>query len=636
MLSTALNHSKLFYFMQFIIFIDYKRISFYYGITVYYSLFKSSRLEVSMYRLKLFLNSFLALFAVMRLTGMETKNPVSIILFIIFLFIFSGLNSDRTESHIASKDPYIAAVLALIFCSFTLAAKYETILGTMTSTLFCTIILLFTWFGLFLIYFYLSIWLLQAAAQLHITGNTYSSAWLNVVTVICCMLCWSFYFLHEYPGVMTPDSINQYAQVIGAYSLSNHHSIVHTALIGLFYNLGLSLTGNVTFGLALYTLAQMFFMALAAGYVVRTMQKANIITPVIIITILFYALMPYHGIYAVTIWKDIPFAGCFTLFSAALMRFLLRGNAAATSGRAPKLCIGEYFSLVIPYVFSGIMLCLLRTNGWYAFLISLPFILLVYRRSWRAMLPIHAVILLLVLFVRYPVMHVYDIRQADFVESLSVPIQQLARVVAQNEGMEESQIAFVEHIMDVTKVAEVYQPDVSDSIKNLVRESGSDYLETHKGAFFKNWFFIGLSHPKTYFDAFVAQTVGFWYPDVSYQAGLADGIYPNDFGLSWQPVLSGSAVVKIREILFKLQDLIPLYGMMWSMGFMLWTLILTIALSIREERTANAVLALPVLLLMFTLIIATPVATEFRYAYALFFGMPVYLIAPFVREKSGT
>lgn len=250
------------------------------------------------------------------------------------------------------------------------------------------------------------------------------------------------------------------------------------------------------------------------------------------------------------------------------------------------------------------------------------------------MLPIHAVILLLVLFVKYPVMQVYDIRQADFVESLSVPVQQIARVVAHNEGMSEEQIAFVRQLMDVTKVGETYQPDVSDGIKNLIRANGSQYLESHKGEFFKNWFLIGLSHPKTYFDAFVAQTAGFWYPDVSYQTGLADGIYPNDFGLQWQPVLSGNAVVKIREILFKLHDLIPLYGILWSMGFMLWVLILTIALSLRNEQSANALIGLPALLLILTLILATPVATEFRYAYALFFGMPVFLTAPFVRERS--
>lgn len=584
-----------------------------------------------MYRFKLFLNSFFSLFAIMRLTGMETRSPVSIIIFIMLLYIFRSLNSDGIESHIAPKDPLIAAVLSLIFSGFTLAARYEGILGGLTSRLFCAIILLFTWFGLFLIYFYFSIWLLQAAERLHITGNAYSSAWLSVVTVIACICCWLFYFLHEYPGVMTPDSINQYAQVIGAYGLSNHHSIVHTALIGLFYSIGLSITGNAHVGLALYTLAQMLFMALTAGYVVKTMQKANIITPVIIITILFYALMPYNGIYAVTIWKDIPFAGCMTLFSAALLRFLLRGDA---SGHAPKLHVSEFFTLVLPYIFSGIMLCLLRTNGWYAFLVSLPFILFLFRRSWKSMLPIHAVILLLVLFVKYPVMQVYEIKQADFVESLSVPVQQLARVIACNESLSSEQLTFVENIMDVTKVAEVYQPDVSDNIKNLIRESGNDYLETHKGDFFRHWFFIGLSHPKTYFDAFVAQTVGFWYPDVSYEVGLADGIYPNAFGLSWQPILHGNAVIKLKEVLFKLHELIPLYGALWSMGFMLWVLILTLTLCLRNEKPANALIGLPVLLLMLTLIIATPVATEFRYAYALFYGMPLFFTAPFVDQKS--
>lgn len=583
-----------------------------------------------MYHLKILISSFFALFAVMRLTGMETGNPFSVILFIVLLYIFHALNSDASESRMEPKDPPLCAVLSLCFATFTVAAKYETICAELTSGLFCAVVLFFTWFGLFLIYFYFSIWLMPTAGRLHITGNAYSPTWFPIVAVAACMLCWLPYFLYEYPGVMTPDSINQYAQIIGAYELSNHHSIVHTALIGLFYHIGTTLPGDAHFGLALYTLAQMLFMALVAGYVVKTMQTAYIKTPIIIVSILFYALMPYNGIYAVTIWKDIPFAGCVTLFTAALVRFLLRGSASHFTKPRPS----EYFTLVLPYVLSGAMLSLLRANGFYAFLASLPFILFIYRKSLKIMLPVHAAILALVLFVKYPVMQVYDVRQPDFVESLSVPVQQLARVIANGESVTGEQLEFLESIMDVTKVSDLYTPDVSDNIKNLIRESGNDYLEAHKSEFFKNWFLIGLSHPKTYFDAFVSQTSGFWYPDVSYEVGLADGIYTNDFGLYWQPVLHGGIAVKIREVLFKLQDLAPLYGALWSIGMMLWMLLFTLALSIRIGKPANVLAGLPILFLMLTLIIATPVATEFRYAYTVFFCMPVLLTAPFVGAKN--
>ena len=165
-------------------------------------------------------------------------------------------------------------------------------------------------------------------------------------------------------------------------------------------------------------------------------------------------------------------------------------------------------------------------------------------------MPIHLTILALVLFVKYPCMNVYEIKQADFVESLSVPVQQIACVIAQNKSLSEEELNFVSHIMDVTQVASKYQPNVSDNIKNLIRETGSDYLEAHKTEFFQVWLSIGLSHPKAYFDAYVAQTNGYWYPDVAYDVGLAEGIYPNEFGLSWQPILRGNIVVKIKEILF--------------------------------------------------------------------------------------
>lgn len=589
-----------------------------------------------MYYLKIFIKSFLSLFAIMRVIGMSTKNPVSAILFLIILYVFAKLHSDHVEGHIVSGDMTLSAILSVLFSVFTVSAKYPVILGNMSNWLLCAGTLFFTTAGLLLVYYYLCIWFLQTASTLNLTGSGYSYAWIPFLTVLICLLCWLPYFLYEYPGVMTPDSVDQYAQVIGTYKLSNHPSVVHTALIGIFYRMGLSLTGDIHMGLALYTAAQMLFMAFAAGYVVRTLQQADVIMPVLVLTICFYALMPYNGAYAVTIWNDIPFAGCMTLFAAALMRFLLRGSFASSADAIPRLKLSEYFTLLLPYVLSGVLLCLLRTNGCCVLVLSVPLILITYRKWMKVMIPVHLILLILVLFIKYPVMHVYEIPQADFVDSLSIPVQQIARVIANGESLTESEAEFVSLLMEPDQAADSYQPAVSGNIQNLIRQKGGDYLAAHKSEFFKMWFSIGMKHPKTYFDAFIAQTIGYWYPDVSYEVGLADGIYPNEFGLNWQPVIRGDLIIKIKEILFKLPDMVPLYGLLWSMGFIFWITLLAAALGLRLGRPANALVCLPFILLTATLCLAAPVTTEFRYAYAAFYALPLLVLSPFVYDKNGS
>lgn len=576
------------------------------------------------------LKSFLSLFAIMRLTGMNTTNPFSIILFFIFLYLYTRLSEHSIQTTVTTKDIWLSFLAATFFSLLTLAADYTKLLQGMTSTLFCLGILFLSFAGLFLLYYHAIRLLLTKSADFVPDTSLYPITWLPFAGFFVCLISWLPYLLHEYPAVMTPDSINQYAQVIGAYELSNHHPIVHTVIIGFFYNLGLTLTGDVYFGLALYTIVQMLFMALVVAYVIRTLQLAHIKTSLCIIAICFYAFIPYHGIYAVTMWKDIPFAGCMTLFAASMLRFLLRDSSGTNDG---FLKLNEYFTLLIPYIFAGFMLCLLRTNGWYAFLLSLPFILYMNRTQLKLVIPVHLILLALVLFVKYPCMNIYEIKQADFVESLSIPVQQLARVLANGEPLTAEQEISLEHFMDTAQARLVYQPDVSDNIKNLIRDTGNDYLENNKGEFFSLWLSVGLDHPKTYFDAYVAQTHGFWYPDVSCEVGLADGIYPNEWGLSWHPILRGSLVVKIREILFKLQELIPLYGFLWSIGGMFWMILLMQFISIRNERPTGFLIAIPAIALVLTLCIATPVATEFRYAYSLFFGLPLYVLAPFVRAK---
>jgi hypothetical protein len=424
---------------------------------------------------------------------------------------------------------------------------------------------------------------------------------------------------------MTPDSINQFSQVVGIYELNNQHSVVHTAFLGLCYNAGLQLFGSTYAGLAFYTVVQMIFMAFTAGYVVRTLQKANAITPVIIITICFYAFMPYNGAYAVTIWKDIFFAGFMTLWAASLMRLLIND-----SGK--KLTACDYLTIILPYTISAIMVGVLRSNGFYCLIVTIPFVIYIYRKNLKLIIPVNALILLLVLFVKYPLMDIYEIKQPDFAESISIPLQQIACVISNGESLTDKEYEYVNKIMDTSEVPYVYEPDVSDNIKNLVRKGGLTYLEEDKEQFFKTWLSIGLKHPKAYFDAYVDQTVGYWFPDVDSEVGLADGIYDNSLGLSWQPVISGQFLVKLKEIVFKLPELVPLFGLLWSMGFMFWLILLTSALCFRSGKAKNATITLPFVVLVLTLCIAAPVSNEFRYAYPLFYALPILLLTPFIHN----
>jgi hypothetical protein len=574
-------------------------------------------------KLKIFLKSFLSLFAIMRLTEMTTKNPLSIILFLMLIYIYSKFNSNKIESRIVSGDIALSSILSALFTIFTISARYNVILGGLTSTLFCVIILALSAFGFLILFFHVCLWILQACGELMITNNVYTPTALPFITFIVCLVCWIPYFLFEYPGIMTPDSVNQFCQVMGVYELSNHHSVIHTAIIGACYNIGFYLFGNVYAGIAFYTVIQMIFMAFCAGYVVRTLQKAGAITPIIIVSICFYAVIPYNVANVVTILKDTLFAGFMSLFAASLMRLLVRNSDE-------KMSIAEYVTIVIPYFISAIMVCVLRGNGWYAFLATLPFIVIIFRNNLKLIIPVHVIILLVVLFIKYPLMEIYEIAQPDYAESISIPVQQIARVITNGEQLSDSEYEYVSQIMDIEQVPLVYQADVSDNIKNLIRQTGLEYLENNKSEFFKVWFSIGLKHPKAYFAAYVDQTVGFWYPDVASEVGLSDGIFDNPLGLSWQPVISGSFLVKLKEIVFKLPDLIPMYGLLWSMGFLFWVVLIIAAICIRSGEPENTVILLPFIFLTLTLCIATPVANEFRYAYPVFYALPLLLMTPFL------
>ena len=128
-------------------------------------------------------------------------------------------------------------------------------------------------------------------------------------------------------------------------------------------------------------------MTFAVSYLIWVISKYIKSLPLLCGISAFYALLPYHNVMAICIWKDIMFAGTMLIFCTSLFYLLKEG--------IQKKCLPS----LLLYFISGFFMCLYRSNGWYAFLLTLPFLLIGFRKNWKLMYPIHLALFALVLFV---------------------------------------------------------------------------------------------------------------------------------------------------------------------------------------------------------------------------------------------
>ena len=577
--------------------------------------------------------AFLATWASIRACRLSTFHPFSALLFISFLLLGRSFFLWEKCSEITKKEKITSAIISFLFTLLYLCADYEGLLTGLTSSLFRLGSLFIIACGLYLIFYVTVLAFLIWSSSLSLFHDASGSMLqiekkglyqkLPMLTFFACLLGWLPYLLTNYPGIMTVDSLNQYGQIIGELPMSNHHPWVHTLLIRLFYKLGILLTGDSIIGLGMFTIFQMLVMAGIFAYLTDTFIRLHVKTGFCLLSILFYAILPYNAIYMVTMWKDILFSGMVLLFSTILFRLLVLKEQS----RKDRLCTA------LLYLLSGFGMCLLRSNGFYAFVLTLPFLLLVFRKEWKRHVPLNLLLLAAVLFIKGPVMDAYNVASADFVESLSIPIQLAARVYADKEAVSKSDDEMWNRIVDTSKIPETYESFCSDHMKNLTRMGDPAYLEAHKADYLKLWLRFGAEHPASYLRGYIDATKGYWYPDVPNLIGSDERIAENPYGLTARPLLHNPLTIKIKEIVFKLPDMVPIYGLLFSLGMMFWLCILLAGkVTVHCDRSLLLVF-LPNAAIMATLFAATPVYNEFRYAYSMLLTVPLFFLCAFFRKE---
>lgn len=601
--------------------------------------------------IKIGIEAFIATWAFIRIFGVETTNVLTVFAFAFLYYLFSRIKERKRLAIESVVQRQVEYSLSGIFTVLYLCGAFEQICQGLDNLLFRAVILSVTAVGLFISFENAISIIIINTAEWQASKEPIKGRGISLLSAVTCFICWIPYLLKNFPGVMTIDSMNQFAQVIGVYAPSNHHPWMHTLVMRLFYNAGMFFTGDRTLAVAFYTVFQMVFMAACIAYLINTLLKIGLNKWALLLVVAFYALVPYNALYAVTVWKDSMFAGGVLLYVCTLLRLLLwirpvlkseKGKqnglsdtkAKSTKADPLQMNVGQVLDLIM-LVLSGLGMSLFRTNGWYAFLVSIPFVIVFLRSYWKVILSLQVLVVVVVLLIKGPVMDARQVIQPDLVESLSIPVQQISRVIVQEKPLTKEQEGFLNQILDTSKIAELYNPYVSDGFKRLTRAGNQAYLEEHFGEFLKVYIQIGLKYPADYLVAFRDQSIGYWFPTQEGIIAGDEGVIPNEFGVENRPVLKGSLVIKINEIALKLKDMLPGYGILWSMGALFWLILLAAGMIIVRGDRRLLLLYIPCIAILLTLVVATPVAKEFRYAYAYVYCIPLYLLLPFMKQRKG-
>ena len=421
-----------------------------------------------------------------------------------------------------------------------------------------------------------------------------------------------YLFTHALPASLTTDSLQQLGEIIsGIYT--DHHPFWHTQLI----RLAVTASGDLQRGITLFAVMQCVLTALAAVYGLSAMRDMGVPAGVLRITAAAHVLLPYHFVFASTIWKDVPYAAAMLVCCASLLRILgLCGLRAAAKDR-----------LLFAAGAAGV--CLLRSNGrivFALFVLTCLFIVL-FRRGASAMrrvLACSVLILAVTAVLDGPVLRLMHVGSPDILESVAVPGQQIARLCREGAALTEEDEILISRLGGRESIGAAYDERIFDPVKAVVRANdGAAVIEADAGAFLKLWAREGMRHPYLYLRAFVDETKGYWNAGYGYWV-WPEGMPDNQLGISapsrprFLDMFWYCCFWPFRQVRFFL----PLF----AIGLYFWILCLAVLRAAVRDR-----LLLPVVLLPFfnilTLLAAAPVFSEFRYAYSMPLCLPLLVSA---------
>lgn len=445
------------------------------------------------------------------------------------------------------------------------------------------------------------------------------------------VLCWLPYYIFFFPGLGNPDTSMQIAWALHyptdwlQYSpvrgetvfATNHHPYFTTLLFGFFAKAGRVLGGNLRTGVALYCLCQLLLTALVMTGVWFYLRRLGLSRGLFRGALVFTALFPLYPLYAITMLKD-------SLFSLACLSFsVLLFETARTRGERLRQ---NWFCLLL--FMNALLVALTKNQGVYFVAAAGGLCLLLCGCRRRAA----AALLLPVLLFQFVwtglLLPAWNVAPGGKQEVLGLLFQQTARYVRDYpQDVSEAEAEAIRAVIDYDALPDLYKPHLADPVKFTFNQ---DATEEELSAYYRAWFQMLRRHPDAYLQALLSNVCGGFY--TGHETGLSYTNFDNreverypELCIEMTP--RQEAAEPVVQILLRAVQHIPGLGLLFSVGFYPWVILLLFLNALRRRRWREILPQLPAILSVAVLLVA-PVSGSYRYA------MPMIYVIPFLLAGS--
>ena len=266
-----------------------------------------------------------------------------------------------------------------------------------------------------------------------------------------------------------------------------------------------------------------------------------------------------------------------------------------------------------------ILTTLIRNNGIYIFLLTVPFIYIFLRKKYIKLTVFITSTLVLMYIVNKIILSVFVVGPVSIAELFSIPVQAIARIAKYNDNnVSEKEKEELRFYVQYDKMADVYMPNLSDNEKALLNIS---YVKEHKIKFVILNLKMFFKYPSYYIESVLCNTSGYWYPE-DIKLIFDRRIVDNKLGISTSSKIETNFIFQYIDW-FSEKRSIPVVGMLFSCGFTFW-MFLYIIFYIIYKKAYKLLIPQLIVFINFLIIIAGPSNTEFRYI------IPMYLTLPFI------